>query len=100
MTYLIVGASSDIGKALIKKINNEAKNLIEKPVIIGHYRSSKDELDKLANECMNIELRLIKADLSSEHEVLAFVDNIKEYTENVDTFSKIKDFVLDYLIAL
>lgn len=97
MTYLIVGASSDIGKALIKKINSEAKGSNEKPVVIGHYRSSKDELEIIGNESTNIELKLVKADLSCEQEVSAFVDKIKEYSENVDKISFLPAAAFDYM---
>ena len=58
---LIIGASSDIGINIIKKID-------EKCLIIAHYNSSDEKLLELTKVLSN-EMVMIQADLSSENEI-------------------------------
>ena len=66
---LIIGASSDIGINLIKKID-------EKCLIIAHYNSSDEKLLELTKVLSN-EMVMIQADLSSENEILHMLDSIE-----------------------
>lgn len=66
---LIIGASSDIGLALIKSINEEC-------LIIAHYNNSNDELLNLSKQIKN-KLVILKADLASEEETINLLDTIE-----------------------
>ncbi len=83
MTYLIIGASSDIGKALIKKIDAETAAdacpgvSAEKPLVIAHYRSDIQPLTELAAQCNNIFIKPLQADLSDEKQVEDLIVSIE-----------------------
>lgn len=67
---LIIGASSDIGLDLIEKLN-------ENCLIIAHYNKSCNRLIELKDKISN-ELIPIKADLSSDHDVLRLINTIEQ----------------------
>jgi len=67
---LIIGASSDIGLNLIKNIDEEC-------LILAHFNHSDKELLKISDIIEN-KLVMLKADLSSEDEVVLFVNEIEE----------------------
>jgi 3-oxoacyl-[acyl-carrier protein] reductase len=67
---LIIGASSDIGLDLIRNIDEEC-------LILAHYNSSNIELLKLA-EVTNNKIVMLKADLSSQDDVLTMLNSIDE----------------------
>ncbi len=75
---LIIGASSDVGLDLIK-------NISEKCIILAHYNSSNKNLLKLSKKIDN-KLVMLKADLSSEKELVSFLDTIET---NFNTPNKI-----------
>ena len=66
---LITGASSDIGLELIKNINDNS-------LIIAHYHSSNKELLELKDK-LDIGLITMKADLSSEDDMICLLDKIE-----------------------
>ena len=59
--YLITGASSEVGMAYIKRLDETAS---EKVVVITHYANTKAGLEALQNELANVELHMVQADLS------------------------------------
>ena len=59
--YLITGASSEVGMAYIKRLDETAS---EKVVVIAHYANTKAGLEALQNELANVELHMVQADLS------------------------------------
>ena len=59
--YLITGASSEVGMAYIKRLDETAS---EKVVVIAHYANTKAGLEALQNEFANVELHMVQADLS------------------------------------
>jgi len=65
----ITGASSDIGLDFIKNIDEEC-------LILAHYNSSNKNLIELSKK-INNKLVTLKADLSSENEVLSLLDRIE-----------------------
>ena len=65
----IIGASSDIGLDLIKKIDEEC-------IILAHYHSNKDELVQLSKEIKNT-LVPLQADLSNEDDINALIQKIQ-----------------------
>jgi 3-oxoacyl-[acyl-carrier protein] reductase len=72
--YLILGASSDLGCALIE-------NLLEKEDsdyrIIAHYHSVKDKLEELSGRSGG-RMDIVKADLSSLDSTQKMIDGIQE----------------------
>ena len=71
--YLVLGASSDVGVALLNKLNEEKRNSI----FICHYRSNKIEIEKI-NPINNNIFVYRQADFSNLSEVQNFIDEIKE----------------------
>lgn len=69
-TILIIGASSDIGLDFIKNIN-------EKCLILAHYNNSYEKLLELSKTVDN-KLIMLKADLSSEEDILNMLNIIEE----------------------
>ena len=59
--YLITGASSEVGMAYIKKLNEAAS---EKVIVVAHYANNKTGLETLQKELVNVDLRMVQADLS------------------------------------
>ncbi len=59
--YLITGASSEVGMAYIKKLDETAS---EKVTVVAHYANNKTGLETLQKELTNVELHMIQADLS------------------------------------
>ncbi len=67
---LIVGASSDIGLDLIKSIDEEC-------LILAHYNNSDEKLLELSKR-LNNKIIMLKADLSSEEDILSMLNNIEK----------------------
>ena len=59
--YLITGASSEVGMAYIKKLD---ETVTEKVTVIAHYANNKTGLEKLEKELSCVELDMVQADLS------------------------------------
>lgn len=66
---LIIGASSDIGLALIRSINEEC-------LIIAHYNHNNNELLNLSRQIKN-KMIILQANLASEQETLNLLDIIE-----------------------
>ena len=69
---LITGGSRGIGKAISERFAKEGYN------IIINFKENADSANKLKKELeskYNIEIMLIKADLSNEESIIAMVEN-------------------------
>lgn len=75
---ILTGASSDVGLALIKKLNSDEE--YKDSVIYCQYRSHVDELEKLKKELNNISLVTFKCDLGNEDEVNKWIESIGDIT--------------------
>lgn len=76
--YLIIGASSDIGMECIKQIAGKyRKNAKDAPLILAHYNSSKDALEKLASDLSSVDIIPIKADLTDENQSIALINQVE-----------------------
>jgi 3-oxoacyl-[acyl-carrier protein] reductase len=62
--YLILGASSDVGVALINHLNANEKNVR----IMAHYHSAKTQLEKIAMKNCN-QMLLLQCDLSNGEQI-------------------------------
>lgn len=75
--YLILGASSELGRALIASINEKANGLgdDEKICIYAHYNKSEDELKAIADRLSDlVTLIPVQADLSQPGSVQSLID--------------------------
>ena len=59
--YLITGASSEVGMAYIKKLDETA---VENITVIAHYGKNKDGLEQLQKWLSHVTLLMVQADLS------------------------------------
>lgn len=72
--YLILGASSDIGRQFIKLLDDDGEDLI----VLAQYNNSKILIDELQRDIKNIKIIPICCDLSDNIQVEAMIKNIKE----------------------
>lgn len=70
-TYLIIGASSDVGCELIRNINHVEENA----VIYAHYRTTLSNISSIIEENNN-SIIPIQSDLSEEEGIVSFIDEI------------------------
>jgi 3-oxoacyl-[acyl-carrier protein] reductase len=79
--YLVIGASSDIGMALIRNLANEVN---EEILILAHFRQKNDNFRALEEELQGkgnqIDFRPVQADLSNPDGVYEFIKKIKKET--------------------
>lgn len=75
--YLILGASSDLGIGLIKRIIEE--NQRNDIVIVAHYNSNSQVLNKICEEYGDIDIRLVQADLSCMAETNRLIDVVDSW---------------------
>ncbi len=75
--YLILGASSDIGTALLERLNNDK----EESLFICHYHSSREEIERIMPRNNN-RIVCLRIDFTNPSEVRA---SIKEIRENYGT---------------
>ena len=73
-TYLILGASSDIGLELIHQLI--AKEDEKDTIIIAHYNSNGEQLIMLRDEDPKRRIRLLQADMSCAEQVQDLIDKI------------------------
>lgn len=106
-TYLILGASSDLGIELIKKLNEENSISSKKSLFISHYNSSKEKLESIPLNDKN-KLVCIQCDLSNMNAVDNLITEVKKYTDAPThivhlaaepfRYMKLKEFDRDSLI--
>ncbi len=72
--YCIIGATSEIGMAYMRKINEQN----EKSTILAIHFGGKDELEKLNQELKNVTMDYIQCDLSKAEDVAKAIESIKE----------------------
>ena len=73
--YLITGASSEVGMAYIKKLDETVSG---KVTVIAHYANNKAGLEQLQKELSNVTLNMVQADLSIAEGAAAICNYIKE----------------------
>ena len=72
--YIVTGASSDVGMEYLKKLNGRLEQNDEKVTVIAHYASSDEKLKELSGLLNNIEMVIVKADLSKEAGISELLD--------------------------
>ena len=84
--YLITGASSEVGMAYIKKLDEAVS---EKVTVIAHYANNKSGLEVLQKELSHVTLNMVQADLS-----------ISEGADKVCTFIKEQELEVTHVLHL
>lgn len=82
--YLITGASSDIGIAFLKNLEETLKKEGQRAVVFAHYGKSADRLLGLQNETEALQLFPVQADLSEPEDVERLIKEVKEKGECPD----------------
>lgn len=70
---LILGASSDLGIALIQELERQETACI----VLAHHGKHRERLLELQKECTDVTVRLYEADLSEPEEVLRMIQEIR-----------------------
>ena len=73
--YLITGASSEVGMAYIKKLDETVSG---KVTVIAHYANNKAGLEQLQKELSNVTLNMVQADLSIAEGADIICNHIKD----------------------
>lgn len=76
--YLITGASSDMGRAFIKSLDEQLSNRGKSATILAHYALSADRITELKEEVKTLEIQPIQADLSVPEETEKLIGQVKE----------------------
>ncbi len=89
---LITGGSRGIGKAISERFAKEGYN------IIINFKENADSANKLKKELeskYNIEIMLIKADLSNEESIIAMVENAFSKYKKIDVLVNNAGIIID-----
>lgn len=73
--YLITGASSEVGMAYIKKLDETVSGNV---TVIAHYGKNKEGLEQLRKELAHVTLSMVQADLSAAEGAEIICNHIKE----------------------
>ena len=73
--YLITGASSEVGMAYIKKLD---ESISENVTVVAHYGKNRAGLDALQKELSHVTLNIVQADLSLLEGAEIICNHIKE----------------------
>ena len=95
-SYLITGASSDIGIAVLKKIQQHAKEQSVHVNVFAHTHSNADKLKSLAEELPNINIICHTADLTDAVQVDALIVKCKSEMELPTHFLQLPAIPLVY----
>lgn len=83
-TFVITGASSDVGLAFIRELGQVCIGVNDGPLLICHYHTNVDKLLKLAQNYPELKIQLVQADLSNMQEVDNLISNVSDRTEAPD----------------
>ena len=96
--YLLVGASSDVGKEYIRYLaGGYRKNGRNRPLILAHYCNDSSGLEALATECPSVEIIPVQADLSNEEKAVALVNQVQKYAEYPNYILHFPAMKFDYM---
>lgn len=73
--YLITGASSEVGMAFIKKLDEKSSDAVR---VVAHYGNRKEDLEQLQTKLIHVKMDLVQADLSVTQGAEKICDYIKE----------------------
>lgn len=97
-SYLIIGASSDIGMAYIRKLaSGYRKNAKNAPLVLAHYNSDRSRLDALSKELSSVEIIPLQADLSDEQQAVSLINQITNYVQHPNYILHLPAMKFDYM---
>ncbi len=76
--YLVTGASSDMGIAYLKNLNQQLKEKEQSATVIAHCATNTIRLEELLEKLSCIEMHILQADLSNEEEINGLISQIKQ----------------------
>lgn len=82
--YLITGASSEVGVAFIKSLNEKLEEKRETATVIAHYASHAEQLEAVKEESKALEMILLQADLSQPQGVAGLISNVAKHCDCPD----------------
>lgn len=80
-TYLIMGASSDIGIAFLRDLDERLQKEDREALILAHYASSDERLLTLQKETPALRIIPLRADLSAGQEIDKLIADAASYCE-------------------
>lgn len=75
--YIILGASSDLGIELIKRLVVNKKQ--DELFIIAHYHTSYDKIQEIRDDNRGVIIEMVQADLGDLEDTRRFIEKVKEY---------------------
>lgn len=97
-SYLIIGASSDVGTEFILNLAEKSrKNSKYPPLILAHYCHNKEKLEKIAADCPGIDMKLLQADLRDENQALKLANQVEQYVKYPNYILHLPAMTFDYM---
>lgn len=76
-SYIITGASSDVGIAFLQRLQQKYQSLNDNCKVIAQYHSTKEQLEQLQSASQNLKFNFYKCDLSNLADVEIWANKIK-----------------------
>ena len=76
-SYIITGASSDVGIAFLQRLQQKYQSLNDNCKVIAQYHSAKEQLEQLQSASQNLKLNFYNCDLSNLADVEIWANKIK-----------------------
>jgi 3-oxoacyl-[acyl-carrier protein] reductase len=90
-TILVLGASSDIGAELLRRLAGE------QPLVLAHFNASADKLERLRHELPGLTLVPLPADLSRPGEIESLVTTVRNEHPEPDKIVHLAAPKLEYV---
>lgn len=79
-----MGASSDVGIAFLRQLEENLKHSGQQAIVIAHYGTNEERFKQLQNETVHLKLVPVQADLSDPEEVGAVITEVKKWGDCPD----------------
>lgn len=82
--YLVTGASSDVGIAFLRQLEQDLTHSGQQAVVIAHYGSNGERFRQLQNEMVHLKLVPVQADLSDPEAVCKVISEVQKWGDCPD----------------
>lgn len=97
-SYLVIGASSDVGTAFIESLAKKSRKNAKNPILVlAHYHWNKEKLETIAKNYPGIKIVLIQADLTDENQAVKIVNQVEEYVKYPNYILHFPAITFDYM---